>query len=252
MEVHHHGHVHEKKKWKEYVFQFFMLFLAVLCGFLAEYQLEHVVENNRAKQYAVNLVQDLKMDTIQLHENITRNKMISEKLDTLRKIIYSSKTPNISGGSFYYYGRYSTWYNRFTPNDATFQQMKNSGGIRYFHNNAIESKISKYDKSIRQLLFHEAGEYDGLNDMWQINSELFYGNISDSLFDLDKPRSYYESFMSNNHGLLNNDQILLIKLANLCRARQMWITYKINESYEPALKLAREVIAALKKEYHLQ
>src|SRR5687768_14267296 len=39
MEVHHHGHVHEKKKWKEYVFQFFMLFLAVFCGFLAEYQL---------------------------------------------------------------------------------------------------------------------------------------------------------------------------------------------------------------------
>ncbi len=37
MEVHHHGHVHEKKKWKEYLFQFFMLFLAVFCGFLAEY-----------------------------------------------------------------------------------------------------------------------------------------------------------------------------------------------------------------------
>ncbi len=27
MEVHHHGHVHEKKKWKEYLFQFLMLFL---------------------------------------------------------------------------------------------------------------------------------------------------------------------------------------------------------------------------------
>ena len=36
MEVHHHGHVHETKKWKEYLFQFLMLFLAVFCGFLAE------------------------------------------------------------------------------------------------------------------------------------------------------------------------------------------------------------------------
>ena len=43
MEVHHHGHVHEKKKWKEYLFQFLMLFLAVFCGFLAEYQLEQVL-----------------------------------------------------------------------------------------------------------------------------------------------------------------------------------------------------------------
>ncbi len=33
MEVHHHGHVHEKKKWKEYLSQFLMLFLAVFCGF---------------------------------------------------------------------------------------------------------------------------------------------------------------------------------------------------------------------------
>jgi hypothetical protein len=31
MEVHHHGHVHEKKKWKEYVFQFF---IAISCSVL--------------------------------------------------------------------------------------------------------------------------------------------------------------------------------------------------------------------------
>jgi hypothetical protein len=55
MEVHHHGHVHEKKKWKEYLFQFLMLFLAVFCGFLAEYQLEHVIENNREKQFIRSL-----------------------------------------------------------------------------------------------------------------------------------------------------------------------------------------------------
>ena len=46
MEVHNHGHVHEQKKWKEYVFQFFMLFPAVFCEYLAEYQLEHKIEMN--------------------------------------------------------------------------------------------------------------------------------------------------------------------------------------------------------------
>ncbi len=51
MEVHHHPHIHSEKKWKEYLFQFLMLFLAVFCGFLAEYQLEHVIENNREKQF---------------------------------------------------------------------------------------------------------------------------------------------------------------------------------------------------------
>jgi hypothetical protein len=52
MEVHHHGHVHNQKKWKEYLFQFFMLFLAVLCGFLAEYQLEHTIEHQAEKEFA--------------------------------------------------------------------------------------------------------------------------------------------------------------------------------------------------------
>ena len=45
MEVHHHTHPdshrdHGKKNWKTYFWEFLMLFLAVFCSFLAEYQLE--------------------------------------------------------------------------------------------------------------------------------------------------------------------------------------------------------------------
>ena len=38
MEVHHHSHT-SRKKWMHYFWEFLMLFLAVFCGFLAEYQL---------------------------------------------------------------------------------------------------------------------------------------------------------------------------------------------------------------------
>jgi hypothetical protein len=65
MEVHHHGHVHHQKKWKEYVFQFFMLFLAVFCGFLAEYQLEHIIEHSKEKEYIVHWLKIL--NSIQHH-----------------------------------------------------------------------------------------------------------------------------------------------------------------------------------------
>jgi hypothetical protein len=40
-----------------------MLFLAVFCGFLAEYQLEHKIEKNREKQFMVSMIEDLKADT---------------------------------------------------------------------------------------------------------------------------------------------------------------------------------------------
>ena len=43
METHHHTHT-PRKKWTHYLWEFLMLFLAVFCGFLAEYQLEHKIE----------------------------------------------------------------------------------------------------------------------------------------------------------------------------------------------------------------
>jgi len=42
MEVHQHAHT-PRKKWTHYFWEFLMLFLAVFCGFLAEYKLEHTI-----------------------------------------------------------------------------------------------------------------------------------------------------------------------------------------------------------------
>jgi hypothetical protein len=53
MEVHAHTHTPSPpagragKKWTHYFWEFLMLFLAVFCGFLAEYQLEHKIESDR-------------------------------------------------------------------------------------------------------------------------------------------------------------------------------------------------------------
>ena len=41
MEVHHSHKNHGKKNWKEHITEFFMLFLAVSLGFLAENYREH-------------------------------------------------------------------------------------------------------------------------------------------------------------------------------------------------------------------
>ena len=70
MEVHHHSHTADpdshrgRKKWTHYFWEFLMLFLAVFCGFLAEYQLEHRIESDREKVYIKNLYEDLRSDTV--------------------------------------------------------------------------------------------------------------------------------------------------------------------------------------------
>jgi hypothetical protein len=84
MEVHHHTHQpHGKKTWKHYFWEFLILFLAVFCGFLAEWKLEHVIENTREKQYIQSLIADLKNDQEVLTQHIKSTKASILMLDTL-------------------------------------------------------------------------------------------------------------------------------------------------------------------------
>ena len=56
MEVHKHPHdVTHKKKWREYLLEFFMIFLAVTAGFFAENIREHLDDNKKEKEYHVIL-----------------------------------------------------------------------------------------------------------------------------------------------------------------------------------------------------
>jgi len=64
METHAHDlHNVPSHGWKHYFFEFFMLFLAVFCGFLAENIREHQVEMRREREFITSLVSDLKDGT---------------------------------------------------------------------------------------------------------------------------------------------------------------------------------------------
>src|SRR4026208_134297 len=86
MEVHHHSHT-SRKKWTHYLWEFLMLFLAVFCGFLAENQREHMIENHRAKGLVSALLNDLQHDTAQLNMLITGRKEKKILLDSLEAIL---------------------------------------------------------------------------------------------------------------------------------------------------------------------
>ena len=64
-----------------------MLFLAVFCGFLAEYQLEHVIENQREKQYIQSLIADLKSDQQVLTQHILHVKTGISMMDSVINIL---------------------------------------------------------------------------------------------------------------------------------------------------------------------
>ncbi|MEJ7674926.1 MAG: hypothetical protein WKF59_20060 [Chitinophagaceae bacterium] len=70
-----------------------MLFLAVFCGFLAEYQLEHVIEHQKENKYAKLLLSDLRADSLYF---LDRNKLLEtrqKKHQQFYELMTAAETP---------------------------------------------------------------------------------------------------------------------------------------------------------------
>jgi hypothetical protein len=146
MEVHHPHHHggHQKKKWKEYVTEFVMLFAAVTLGFFAENQREHYIEHLREKQYMQSLYEDLKKDTVEL--NVLKRiytvqmKYIDTTIDIFRTAEWNE--PNLNK---IYVLNLSTLGNRgLNLMERTSVQLKNAGGMRLIKSPKISDEIANY------------------------------------------------------------------------------------------------------------
>ena len=175
MEVHHHPDLHHKpKKWKEYLLEGLMIFLAVTLGFFAEQLREHFVEINLEKKYAESLYNDLKIDTAIIQRTFDEKIWIASKLDSALQIL-DSKDYIENSGVIYYAERYITVNDVFTSQDITYQQLKNSGSFRYLKNIELYKKLADYFN-----LYSRYQTFDGLfsdnvaiNDMINIETQLF-------------------------------------------------------------------------------
>ena len=149
MEVHKHPHhVTHKKKFGEYLLEFFMLFLAVFLGFVAENVREHYAEKNKAKEFAKTLVNDIRKDTAEFSAAIARKQICVYGIDTLihllRRKDYQSRLKEITKLFPYIRNNYYV-----TRHDATEQQMISSGSLRYFNNSELYNSITGYYSDVR-------------------------------------------------------------------------------------------------------
>jgi hypothetical protein len=148
MEVHHHAHnpaePHHKKNWKSYLWEFFMLFLAVFCGSLAELQVEHYIEHQREKKYAQTLLDDLVNDTADLKYDIDGWIKVNQSVDTI--ILEMEKEVNLRNHQLLYKNVASlNTNNTFLYHDRTIQQLKSAGNFRLIRDKAIADSIVEYD-----------------------------------------------------------------------------------------------------------
>lgn len=148
MEVQKHPHhVTHKKKWGEYLLEFFMLFLAVFLGFVAENIREHLVEKNREKEYVYSMMADMKKDIKQL-DSLNVSRKIKQKMIDSILLILDSPDPNLYGNELYYFARWMPRPLRIITSDGTMQQLKN-GNLRLIRSRKAVDAITEYDQLVR-------------------------------------------------------------------------------------------------------
>src|SRR6188472_4668773 len=100
MEVHAHTHT-PRKKWTHYLWEFLMLFLAVFCGFLAENQREHMIENQRERKFISSLVKDVELDIVSLRQAEDIRKKYANYYDSLIYLFKNYKDSSLTDIYFY-------------------------------------------------------------------------------------------------------------------------------------------------------
>ncbi|MBD0333300.1 MAG: hypothetical protein ICV66_11650 [Chitinophagaceae bacterium] len=175
MEVHKHPHhVTHKKKWTEYLLEFFMLFLAVFLGFLAEYQLEHKIEKDKEREFISSLYNDIRADTSNLVRIISSRARKEVMLDSISYMMNSSSPQKFTKQIYPYAVLASrTRPYRFIATDGTMQQLKNAGGLRLIKNRAIVDSITRYDVNVRNFISQGVVEETILNDYRTTASKIF-------------------------------------------------------------------------------
>ncbi len=159
MEVHHHSH--HPKKWKEYVTEFLMLFLAVSMGFIAENLREKHIEDERSVELMHAFISDVKENQKQLDSLILNNKRLSYYYDSMvfdngfgkREIDIIKLSENIDLKMY-----------RFINKKTIFEQMKSSGALRYIQDKEILKSMLRYEENAdyaeRRSMDNETDQYN--------------------------------------------------------------------------------------------
>ena len=239
MEVHAHTHT-ERKKWTHYLWEFLMLFLAVFCGFLAENQREHMIENRREKEYIKSFVEDLKQDIVQLKRI---SNIFDEKLLFKDSLLDELANPGVFKNSSraYLFFEMSRHFPDFIYTDRTIQQLKNSSGMRLLRNKSVSDSIVDYDSKVRIVFIAQE----------QLNSAvLTYGFEKSKLFQTRLIDTANHGFQTPGIPLLTQNKNNVEEFYNNMKDQKRFFSYL--KSLDTDL-LARGI--RLKKfienEYHL-
>lgn len=237
-----------KKKWRDYFFEFFMLFLAITLGFFVENKRENISDNKKEKEYMRSFVEDLKSDTLKVDSIMRYNPYIFSGLDSMINTIYSYKKNDtaIIAKLYTLYTTYTRNYYNVNFTDRTIRQLKNGGNMRLIRSQMVSDSIIYYDD------WAKLTTDQGILNKEKCEKAL---DLSTSIFDYRYLR-YNPSLNGNNilpaasYRLLTDDPIVLSRYANQLEIWKNVIWMYMTDIMWQKIR-AKSLISFIKNEYGL-
>jgi len=224
-----------------------MLFFAVFCGMLAEYQLEHIIEHQREKKYIRSLIKDLELDIASLQVSYNGRKLQMMYFDSLTSLLKNGYENQLN--DFYFYARHIHRNSGFQYHDRTIQQLKNSGNLRLIRNQDAADSITVYDNEKMKLsllqfdIESEFRRFINLNLSGKIFDPFAWSEMNDSSGKIIR--------LTKNPSLITKDPTLLSEYS--FKVVTLRGTLALTNRYiEATINSAQNLIELLKKEYDLK
>jgi hypothetical protein len=243
MEVHHHSSVHHSKKWSDYLFEFFMLFLAVTAGFIVENLREHHMENKRAAQFSKHLLGDLRLDSVFFEKRQIDLQQKQQGHDQLLNLLV--RQTGISDKQILEALLPITFAYDLSVTTTTYDQMKASGSLRYIDNEELIALLQHYYDVLlprcRKLTEASLDYFTKYVNPYYLSHMRIqdYDPFNDTLIN-KLPEITNRSMQSDQ------------ELANIMGNYRSLLRIQSESMNEPALKKLKEAIVLLKEEYDLE
>ncbi|MFI5133893.1 MAG: hypothetical protein ACHQEB_06125 [Chitinophagales bacterium] len=164
MEVHHPHQPTHKKKWTEYLLEFFMLFFAVFLGFLTENKREQFSEHKKERYLIESLGKDLENDTATLNHVITNmdihNTWVDSAVICLNSEQIAGKEKLITNAL-----ENATIWVTYTAPDVAINEIRNSGNFNLIRNESVKRGILNYIKNLNRYIEYSTTMNDARHSM---------------------------------------------------------------------------------------
>lgn len=262
METHaHHLHKAPGNSFRHYFFEFFMLFLAVFCGFLVENFREHKIESDRAGELAKNFYDELKIDSATAVIKVNNRIRQENSLKYLMKYFKDSSLTDVSKlfAINFEYGINFRTPSVFEPRTIILEQLKNSGSLRYFKNEEMQKLIGDLTVAIRNINdrqdLESKARFEYLNPILvnQHDFDFWIALTNDSKIDIFKALVEYEK----------NDVIIPFHLKGMGKIDKKYIINSLGFYCYNAITSTRQIhiqkyidvnaqlLSIIRKEYNL-